>query len=388
MGDLFDRHRVIDADSHVSEPADLWTSRVAKKWGDAVPHIRRDPASGKEIWFIGGQPGLAVGMTAIAAFDGTLPDCPDTMADCPRGAWDPRARLAYLDGEGIHGQVLYPNVGGFGSGAFLKLREPELMLECVRAYNDFIAEWASADATRLIPIMAIPFWDVAAAVREIERCATRGHRGVLFGSQPQDFGEPALTSPHWHPIFAAAQDARLPISFHIGSGDSWDFAAAKDIGVRAQMARMGANLFLDNERCLADIFFGGICHRFPELAFVSVESGVGWLLFALEAFDWQWINGGVFREHPEYDLLPSEYFRRQVYGCFWFEEHGLAKALELYPNNLLFETDYPHPTSMSVGPQSAAVHPREYASRALAGVPEETVARVLHGTAARLYGVV
>ena len=224
----------------MSEPADLWTSRVSRKWGDSVPHIRN--RGGKDIWHIGDQLILPVGMTAMAGFDGTLPECPDTMADIPPGAHLAPERLAYLDREGIHAQVLYPNVGG-------------------------------------------------------------------------------------------------------------------------------------------------VCHRFPDLAFVSVESGVGWLLFVLEAFDWQWSNAGIHKEHPEYDLMPSDYFRRQIYGCFWFEEHGLEKALELYPDNILFETDYPHPTSMSVGPQSAAVHPREYASRALDGIPDDVVAKVLHGTAARLYGL-
>ena len=387
MADLFDQYRVIDVDSHVSEPADLWTSRVPARWRDAAPHIRKDESSGKEVWWVGGEPVLAVGMTAIAGFDGTLPECPDTMDDCPPGAHLAKERLAYLDREGIHGQVLYPNVGGFGSGAFLKLREPELMRACVCAYNDFIVEWASEDSDRLVPIMATPFWDVQASVREIERCAALGHRGVLFGGQPQDFGQPALASRHWDPVFAAAQAAELPISFHIGSGDGWDLSGAEEIGYRSQIARIAANAFIENERCLADIIFGGVCHRFPELDFVSVESGVGWLTFALEAFDWQWANGGIHREHPEYDLTPSEYFRRQIYGCFWFEENGLAKALELYPNNLLYETDYPHPTSMSVGPQSTAQHPRDYASRVLAEVPDDVVEQVLHGTAARLYGL-
>lgn len=387
MPDLFDRYRVIDADSHVSEPADLWTSRVSRRWGDAVPHIRREPRSGKDIWYIGDTLVLPVGMTAIAGFDGTLPECPDTMDDIPPGAHLADERLAHLDREGIHAQVLYPNVGGFGSGVFLKLREPELMLECVRAYNDFLVEWASADAARLIPVMAIPFWDVPSAVKEIERCAALGHRGVLFGSQPQSFGEPPLPSPHWDPVWAAARAAGLPISFHIGSGAEWDLGGAGDIGIRTQFARVASNAFMDNERCIADIVFGGVCHRFPELQFVSVESGVGWLLFALEAMDWQWSNAGIHKEHPEYDLLPSEYFRRQIHGCFWFEEHGLAKVLELYPDNLLFETDYPHPTSMSVGPQSVAVHPREYASRVLADVPDDVARRVLHGNAARLYRV-
>jgi len=388
MGDLFDQHRVIDVDSHISEPADVWTSRVSKKWGDAVPHTRIDPDSGKEVWWMGGEPTLPVGMTAIAGFDGALPDCPDTMADIPAGAHDAKARLDYLDAEGIHAQVLYPNVGGFGSGAFLKLGDGELMLECVRAYNDFLVEWSSADPSRLVPIMATPFWDVPASVKEIERCAALGAKGVLMCGQPQDFDAPGLASTHWDPVWAAAQDAEVPISFHIGSGNWGDFdEAAQQIGIRAQLARLGANAFIDNEKCLADIIFGGVCHRFPKLDFVSVESGVGWLLFVLEAFDWQWRNGGIHHDHPEYDLLPSEYFRRQIYGCFWFEETGIAKAVEMYPDNLLFETDYPHPTSMSVGPASIAVHPREYATRVLAGAPEKAVAKVLHDNAAKLYGL-
>ncbi len=90
-------------------------------------------------------------------------------------------------------------------------------------------------------------------------------------------------------------------------------------------------LILDNMRVPGDLFFGGVCHRFPEVRFVSVESGVGWLPGVLEAFDWQWRNGGIGVEHPEYDLLPSEYFRRQVYACFWFERAAAVGAIERVP---------------------------------------------------------
>jgi hypothetical protein len=117
---------------------------------------------------------------------------------------------------------------------------------------------------------------------------------------------------------------------------------------------------------------------------VSVESGVGWIPSTLEAFDWQWRNGGLAKEHPEYDLLPSEYFRRQIYGCFWFEE-AASHAIAKYPENFLYETDYPHPTSMSPGPQTPADRPRVYAERVLSGLPDETLSKVLHDTAARIY---
>ena len=63
-------------------------------------------------------------------------------------------------------------------------------------------------------------------------------------------------------------------------------------------------------------------------------------------------------EHPEYDLLPSEYFRRQIYGCFWYERETITTpALLAYPDNMMFETDFPHPTCQHPGPRTPAVGP-------------------------------
>lgn len=56
---LFERYRVIDIDTHLTEPGDVWTSRVPRKWGDRVPHVRR--VDGTDVWFTGdtaiGMPG-------------------------------------------------------------------------------------------------------------------------------------------------------------------------------------------------------------------------------------------------------------------------------------------------------------------------------------------
>ena len=65
----------------------------------------------------------------------------------------------------------------------------------------------------------------------------------------------------------------------------------------------------------------------------------------------------------------------------------LADFIEKYPDNVLYETDYPHPTSMSVGPSTPADHPRVYAERVLGALPDEMAGKVLHETAARLYGL-
>jgi len=381
---LFERYRVVDIDTHVTEPADVWTERIAAKWGEQVPHVKN--VNGADLWFIGDKPVGMPGAYSAAGHTGSFPDMRKTYADIPPAMYDAKARLAFMDEEKIFANVLYPNVGGFGAGGFLRIREPELVLECVRAYNDWLFEWCGADRRRLVPVMATPFWDVPAAVREIDRCARLGYQAVLFCNQPQDHGQPALRDPHWDPIWAAAQAAGMSVSFHVGGGDLGGQAMdSSHIGIKANFARISTLAFLDNGRCLADLILSGIPHRFPRLPLVSVESGVGWIPFVLEALDWQWKNNGVTQEHPEWDLLPSEYFERQIFASFWFEEDGVAKALELYPDNILFETDYPHPTCQAPGPASAGTHPKVYAERALAGVPEPVIAKVLQDTGLRLY---
>lgn len=386
MDAIFHRYKVIDVDTHVTEPPDVWTDRVSSKWGNLVPHVKR--INGVDLWLIGDKPVMPPGITAIAEFDGYLPKFPKTYEDAIPASYDANARLRYMDSHNIYAQVIYPNLGGFGSARFLEMKDPELMLECVRAYNDWLVEWCSADSKRLLPIMAIPFWDLDEAIREMQRCTNIGHKGILFGSVPEQFGQPPLIDSHWDPFWAAAQETGLPISFHIASGDNTDiFNDPHKIGTRTNLARQCAQLFMENSHCIGDLIFSGICHRFPDLKFVSVESGASWVIFAVEALDWQWHNNGVPQEHPEYDLLPSEYFQRQIYSCFWFEQLGIQRAIELFPDNFMYETDFPHPTSMSPGPASTAMPPAEYAERALGEMPENLIRKVVQDNAVKLYNL-
>lgn len=387
MSALFDRVPVIDVDTHLTEPPDTWTARVPAALHDLVPHIER--IDGSDVWMAGGERLGAPGYYSMAGWDGVMPmSVPKTFDDIAPAMYDPHARLAFLDEEGITAQVLYPNVGGFGNGYFLRLGDPKVVEQCVRAYNDFLTDWCSADPDRLLAITALPFWDVDLAVGELQRCVANGHRAVNFCNQPQDYGQPPLASTHWDPIWAAARDAGVPVSFHVGGGSmGTQFEDTAQMGWMTNFARVSSMIFFDNMRCVGDLIFGGVCHRFPELQFVSVESGVGWIPGVLESFDWQWSNGGVLDEHPEYDLLPSEYFRRQIHGCFWFEKEAARHAITAFPDNILFETDYPHPTCQHPGPRTAAMRPRDYAELALGGLAGDVVDKVLHHNAAALYGV-
>jgi predicted TIM-barrel fold metal-dependent hydrolase len=373
---------LIDVDAHLTEPGDVWTSRVPAAYLDRVPQMHR-AADGKDVWLLDGTPFYTVGMTATAGWSKPFPDGPPTLDDCHPASYDPHARLKYLDEVGIWAQVQYPNVAGFGSQRFLTIPDDELKLICVRAYNDFLRDWASADATRLLTVMSTPFWDVDAAVAEIERGAEAGHCGVLFTAEPQRFGLPFLGEPHWDPFWAAAQAAGLPIHFHIGGGDAGstfkpDRVAAH--GNASTYSYVSTEMFLKNGLQVADLLTSGVLPRFPDLDFVSVESGIGWIPFVLEAVDHSYLEAREGRT-SQWDLLPSEYFARQVYACTWFETVATTRLLGPIPvDNVMFETDFPHPTCLY-----GNVHERIEA--AFAGVDDATRHKVLWGNAARLYGI-
>jgi predicted TIM-barrel fold metal-dependent hydrolase len=140
---------------------------------------------------------------------------------------------------------------------------------------------------------------------------------------------------------------------------------------------------MSNVNCILDLILEGVCERFPRLAFVCVESGFGYVPFLLEMMDWQWHNAGAAREHPQ-RLLPSEYFNRQLYTTFWFETWPLVQ-LERFEDNVLFETDYPHGTSLVPGPCSTSLTPREHVLTHFGNLPDRVVRKVVHDNAARLY---
>ena len=390
MVSLVQQHRVIDTDTHIIEPYDLWQSRVSvKKYGDKVPHVRWDEKAQAEAWYFGGERTMLAAGAAMAGWHEYPPTRPSKLEQVDKSLYEAPARLKNMDATGIYAQVLYPNVAGFGAGRFLCLGDHELMLECVRAYNNWVTEWASADPRRLIPQAALPFWDIEATVKEMERCAKMGHKGVIMCGEPEVFKMPKLTDPRWDPMWAAAQDLALPVNFHVGAGDMWYFDMMHErVGKHAAFASMGALFSLDLGAVISQLTCGGICHAFPKLNFVVVESGIGWIPYLLSALDYQWLNCGAHKENPEYKLLPSEFFKRQIYGAFWFERDTFKSALDILgADNILYETDFPHPTSMSPGPATSAINPKDFIELAFAGVSAADAAKILHGNAARIYHI-
>jgi uncharacterized protein len=370
---------IIDADSHVCEPPDAWTSRMASKWGDMIPHVRRIEAvalgddaavaasrtggggedSALDQWFIGDA---AVGMgPAITVMykgeDGsvtrrdTLPAFPKTYDEIHPSSWDPNERVKVMDRFGIASAALYPNLG-LTSPDFYK-NVPNATLEfqvaVLQAYNDFVLSWEQQQPGRFLPLAVIPYWDIDECVKEVERCAALGHKGFVMTGTPELHDSPILADRHWDPLWSAAQAAGRPIAFHAAtSGDSTRAEQHMSEGHRSLMVKMICTMLLDNAIATTDLLMSGVLPRFPDLHFAIVETGSGWIPFVLETLDVHYPRYKPWLERPEFNEteLPSFYFERQVFVNNWYEKMR-KDDLDLIPiGNVMFETDYPHPTSL------------------------------------------
>ena len=193
-----------------------------------------------------------------------------------------------------------------------------------------MAEVQDGSGSRLLPMAIMPAWDIDGCVAEAQRCAAMGFRGVNMTADPQDSGSPDLGDRRWDPFWEVCEDLELPVHFHIGSSDSafayWGttFWPSQDDSIKPAIG--GASLFQNNSRVLLNSAYSGMFDRFPSLKMVSVESGIGWVPFILEAMDHE-----LQENAPEYFAKlakpPSQYFRDNWYATLWFESgHGSSRA--------------------------------------------------------------
>jgi predicted TIM-barrel fold metal-dependent hydrolase len=211
-----------------------------------------------------------------------------------------------------------------------------------------------------------------------------GLRGVNMNNHPQGHGLPDLGHRDWDRLWEVCSDLNLPINFHIGASDestSWFTSIPWPSQTPDQKLALGSvMIFVNNAGVLSNLIFSGVLERFPRLKFASVESGVGWIPFLLEALDYQ-LEQEVPGASEILSMKPSEYFRRQIYACFWFERKGLRPALDaLGEDNVMFESDFPHPTCLYP-------EPVDYVAEALSGLNTEVRRKVMSANAANVYSL-
>ena len=386
------RLRIIDVDTHLSEPPTLWLDHAPPGLRDRVPQIKE--VGGRRSWVIDGDKPIGLGANPFSAIrkDGSkildVDDfAPMTYDTVHEGSYSLGPRLAEMDRCGVDAQIVYPNILGFGGQAAAKV-DAGLRLACTQIYNDGTAELQRQSNGRLFPMALLPWWDVKAAVTEIERAHALGMKGVNINSDPHTHRDengdllPDLASPHWDPLWEVCEALDLPVNFHIGASEqSMDWIGTQgwpSIHHAVRGALSGSMLFFNNGRIMANIIFSGLLDRFPKLKFVSVESGIGWIPFLLESLDWQFYGMAGNHAH-ELQLKPSEYFARNFYGCFWFEMWDISNTIQkVGVDNCMFETDFPHPTCL--------FPPGDVEAR-LGGLTVQDRAKVLSGNAARVYNI-
>ncbi len=262
-----------------------------------------------------------------------------------------------LDECGIDAQIIFPSTIGLGGQDLGAADDPALRRLAIEIYNDGMAE-IQADFGQPPPAPAAHagVGRRRRASREAKRVGGLGARGVNMTSDPQDLGAPDLANRAWDPFWEVCSELALPVHFHIGASVTgmtfygkypWESHADN-----TKLAIGGTLLFIGNARVVTNLILSGMFDRYPDLKMVSVESGVGWIPFILEALDYE-MSENAPQELSQMGKLPSEYFKSNLYATFWFENNRnkLPDLIEAVgEDNILFETDFPHPTCLYPSP--------------------------------------
>jgi predicted TIM-barrel fold metal-dependent hydrolase len=384
---------IVSVDDHVIEPPNLWVDRAASGDRDRVPHVER--IDGIDTWIYEHHRTPIPGIMVCADKEpGDFDPMPVNYEDMRPGYYDSVARVADMDTDGVLAQACYPTFGRFCGQAFLETKDKDLALRCLRTYNDWlIDEWAGAVPGRQIPLMMIPLWDPVAGASEIERCADKGAKGILFSENPYRLGLPSIhdRDGYWDPVLAAANETEMPLCTHIGSSSF--------VPVTSPDAPMAVGSIIINLNLAApavDWLYSGQFQRYPNLKLMLAEGGIGWIPFVLERAHhvstvYRYLSkisgptendGQVTFEYSDLAAAkftddPIALFHDHIFGCFIEDDFGARNLDDIGIDNVMIETDYPH--SDSLWPHSIAA-----AHRALEGRSDEDKYKVLQGNALRV----
>jgi predicted TIM-barrel fold metal-dependent hydrolase len=375
--------RMVSADSHMLEPADLWVERLDKRFRDRAPHaVPNEGHHGLSFVAPGINPFPIGTVSAIGKSGEELMKHLDKGYEAARpSGWDPVERLKDQEVDGVEAEVLYTSLGMplFG------LPDAELQRACFKVYNDWLAQFSSHNPNRLIGIALISLEDVAEGVRELERCRKLGLRGMMtWGTAPS---EHPYSDPIYDPFWNAAAELEMPLSLHtITSKAGSPGGVASGVAMRSQagstaVAYLSNYMFLgtDIQVSLFSLVMGGVLERFPKLRIIAAESDTGWMPHFMFRLDHGYEKfGGMPMKRLA--MKPSDYLRRQMFATFQDDPIGAALYKFLGPDNYMWASDFPH--SDSTWP-----HSREVVERDFAGVPEEVTRKIVFDNAVRLYGI-
>jgi predicted TIM-barrel fold metal-dependent hydrolase len=374
----------VDADGHVLEPVDTWERYIEPKFRDRALRVGTD-ADGFENLFIDNQPTLML-KGRLGALGGIEAETPAeklafqipgqrTYRDgAPPGGYDPQARLAVMDAEGIDRVLLYPTIGIAWEHAAL---DGELALAYSRAYNRWIVEFCRTEPARLYPVAHITLLHPEGAVEEVARARRDGCVGVYLSPDRAARRGKSLDHPDFDRFWATVSDLGMPIAFHVVAREDMTFAAWARSGTGADGVFLFAFLAVEVMAAFTQMMATGLFEKYPRLRCAVLEAGSNWITAWLDRLDHKVERGGF---PTTLKLLPSEYFRRQCVISADPDETLTAPVVEhLGDDYVIWASDYPH-LDASFGVV------KELRER-IASLPLASQKKVLGENALRFYGI-
>jgi predicted TIM-barrel fold metal-dependent hydrolase len=372
--------KIVDCDTHITEAPDLFTSRAPAKFKDKVPFRRR--VNGVDRWCIQGRDFGSFGGNVIRKDNNKLLGrlAFPTLEEGHPGAIETRARLQAMDDMGVYAQICYQNSGVTQAGSLMSLGDNELAVTIIKIYNDAAAERQEESGQRLFTLAHLPIWDKAAMEAEAHRALELGLKGFVLPDTPERVGIPSFLDEYWTPFLSMCSDRGAPINFHLNVAMDPNVLAWKGFAFEQTLAVVATMFSIGNAATLGNWMVSGRLDRHPKLKIGLIESGMGWVPFAIEALEHQFDEMLPSKVHLLH-RRPWEYFRDHFWVTFWFEKVAPTKLLEtLGVDKVLFETDFPHPTSLYPGVQ-------EHIMATLGGYDHEVRKKVLERNAVALYNL-
>ena len=370
-------YRIISSDDHVVEPMDLWTGRMEAKYRDRAPRIVHQE-NGEDAWMCEGLRVQGLGVINQAGHRFESPEMVSfggTIENIRAGGYIPEEHIKDMDLDGVDVSILYPSVG---LQIYTSVPDTELVNACLRTYNDWVAEFCGSSPRRLKGIAMINLDDVLVGVRELERCAALGFVGAMITVHPPE--DRPYDMPEYEPLWAAAQDLAMPLSLHIGTNR----LGGGDNSGSFENVRPSAFANVDHwvRMSLGHLIFSGVFERYPKLQVGSVEMELSWVPHFLDRIDYTYTQRppGDYDHRYTSDLLPSDFFHRNVFLGFQEDSLGIRDRDIIGVDKILWGSDYPH--GESTFPRS-----REILEEILSGCTEEERAKIAGGNAARVYGL-
>ena len=383
---LFEGIKIVDCDTHFTEPPDLFTANAPAGLKGKLPRVER--IDGADRWFVGDKDFGSIGGNVIDTNHNKLLGrlAFQNYDQIDPGSYLIKPRLETMDAMGIWAHICFQNGGLTQAGSLVALGDDDLAITIIRMFNDTCAERMRVSGGRVNCMAPLPYWDKDHLIQETRRIIDLGIKGVVMPDRPERLGVSGYlgpdgkVSPFWEEFFEMCDATGTPLNFHLNAALDANSAIWDNLGFDQRLPIHAMLHHIGTAATMSNFMVSGLLDKYPNLKIGLIESGAGWVPFVLEAMEHQ-MDEFRTAENRGLQRRPKEYFAKHFWVSYWFESFAPKHMLdEIGVDRLMFETDYPHPTSLYPGVQDKLVD-------TLGGYDYATRRRVLELNAVELYNL-